>query len=500
MVSKKIGLAAPLLIAMVLVGGFLVKPAFTKTVREETLRFTIVERTPQYVLATRSQERVVVWKGHRYVVQHGVVRFRVVRITRRYAYLQRVPTEPDSPTPTPGAILNVGDYGAKGDGVSNDHAALSRACAAASALGGTVYLPAGTYTFSTRLTLPNGVNVKGTGAGSWLNGPVSVGSSATYADLKIGRAGYATYIGSVSGVTFSGVRFAGGGGSWSTTWPYCDSEVITMNAGTGVSDILFDSCEVEANAGSLSAPHPNEFQGVMIYSGVKAGQGTVHDVLFRNTHFGVYNGNNTGGPEFGVVFWDDFTTSSRVQGTKAINFEGCTFEAFQAASIDFSGASLSSDGVTPASGYSHITGCTFKGDGFPTPYYGNTITIEKGAGYVTISGNTFYRGSGAAVGIEDSGGHNTVTNNVMNYLVPNLGITHSWNPLIGIASSHNTVTGNTLALGTECDHIINLLSGANSNVVTGNTITFNTGVYGSYAPYGIRNLGSGNTVSPNTIE
>ena len=28
----------------------------------------------------------------------------------------------------------------------------------------------------------------------------------------------------------------------------------------------------------------------MIHSGVGAGEGTVHDVLFRNTHFGVSNG------------------------------------------------------------------------------------------------------------------------------------------------------------------------------------------------------------------
>ena len=139
------------------------------------------------------------------------------------------PTVTSTPTPTPTA----------------DPIALITAARP----GDTVVVPDGTYTFSTRLVLPNGVNVKGSGAGSWLNGPVVVGSNATYSDLRIGRKGYATYIGGVSGVTFSRVRFTGGGGNWSTTWPYCDSEVITMGAGSAVGNVLFDNCEIEANAG-----------------------------------------------------------------------------------------------------------------------------------------------------------------------------------------------------------------------------------------------------------
>jgi hypothetical protein len=39
------------------------------------------------------------------------------------------------------------------------------------------------------------------------------------------------------------------------------------------------------------------------------------------------------------------------------------FEAANDANIDYSGNTLSSDGRTPASGYSHVTGCTFKGNG-----------------------------------------------------------------------------------------------------------------------------------------
>ena len=54
------------------------------------------------------------------------------------------PTPTPAPAPTP--TLNVMDYGAKHDNVSDDVAAIKSAVAAAVAVGGgTVYLPAGTY-------------------------------------------------------------------------------------------------------------------------------------------------------------------------------------------------------------------------------------------------------------------------------------------------------------------------------------------------------------------
>ena len=65
------------------------------------------------------------------------------------AYLQLVTVQPSPATPD---SLNVKDYGAKGDGVSNDYAALGRAFAAAATTGATVYLPSGTYLVNSRLS------------------------------------------------------------------------------------------------------------------------------------------------------------------------------------------------------------------------------------------------------------------------------------------------------------------------------------------------------------
>ena len=193
------------------------------------------------------------------------------------------------------------------------------------------------------------------------------------------------------------------------------------------------------------------------------------------------------------MIFDNYHAASRVQGTRNVNFEGCTFEAFSAASIDWSGASLSSDNVTPASGYSHITGCTFKGDGNINPWCENSVTIEKGAGYITVNGNTFYRGFGGSVQIEDTGGYNTISNNTIDSTnnVLNTGITHDWIAWIGITSNHNTVTGNSITGNGTPDHVIKLNPGASYNSITGNTL-INGGVYNNSG-------NSTNVIAPNVV-
>ena len=77
------------------------------------------------------------------------------------AWLHLAAGEPSPATPD---SLNVKDYGAKGDGVSNDYAALSKAFSAAATTGTTVYLPAGTYLVNSRLTVPANVSVIGDGS------------------------------------------------------------------------------------------------------------------------------------------------------------------------------------------------------------------------------------------------------------------------------------------------------------------------------------------------
>ena len=62
-------------------------------------------------------------------------------------------------------FLNVRDYGAVGDGVTNDTPALKTCISAAQLDGKGVYLPAGTYRLTEEVTLPAGMKLQG--AGMW---------------------------------------------------------------------------------------------------------------------------------------------------------------------------------------------------------------------------------------------------------------------------------------------------------------------------------------------
>lgn len=76
-------------------------------------------------------------------------------------------------------IYNVLDYGATGNGVTDDTTAIQAALTAASAAGGKVVVPAGTYKVTTTLTLTgNGVTFEGAGRGNttlvWAGGATAM--------------------------------------------------------------------------------------------------------------------------------------------------------------------------------------------------------------------------------------------------------------------------------------------------------------------------------------
>ena len=79
------------------------------------------------------------------------------------------------------------DYGAKGDGVTDDAAAIQAAVDAA-ATGGTVYFPAGTYKCTSDITVGNSVTLRGAGDLSILS---FVASGLVYD----GDSGYLTEVG-----------------------------------------------------------------------------------------------------------------------------------------------------------------------------------------------------------------------------------------------------------------------------------------------------------------
>ncbi len=414
--------------------------------RQTTVRFTIVKRTAQRVVAGRGLERIVLKKGQRFLVRRGLGRYVVISITKRYVYLRRAPVA--------AATVNLKDFGAKGDGVADDTAAVRKALAAA--VDRTLHVPVGVYVIKARLAVPANVAVKGSGDASWLKGPLAVGSKDHFQAITIGRDGYSCYVGSASDVTFTNVRFVGGGGNYKETWPYMDSHVLTIGVGGSASKILFERCRIERNAGSENSSKSLHLDNVFVSS--------CTEVNFNSCWF-------AGSPRFTVEIWDD-----SFNGSRSINFRDSVFEATECAAVDYS---------TFNGGYSTISGCTFKGNGAGSnPKWPDDITIEKGASHIAVTDCTFWRGRDCAVAGASS--YNIVRNNLIDATLDS-GIVHNWVPYISLSGDNNEVTGNTvISTGPQLEAVV--VNGY-YNRVTGNTVTGGTIVV----------TGVGNTVSPNAV-
>lgn len=68
--------------------------------------------------------------------------------------------------PEPVSIANIMDFGATGDGVTDDRAAIVSAIASFSNQPGVVFIPAGTYKVSSSISIPSAIVLRGEGAAS----------------------------------------------------------------------------------------------------------------------------------------------------------------------------------------------------------------------------------------------------------------------------------------------------------------------------------------------
>jgi hypothetical protein len=403
-------------------------------------------------------------------------------------------------------------YGAKADGVSDDSAAIKAAISAAS--GRDVYLPAGTYKLTNTLVVPAGAHLVGAGLTStWVKGRLDFNSDSSFTDMKIGDAGKASVhnaTATTSGTSFTRVQFRGGGGS-----KYIDCDVVSLYSPgdtTAVSDLTFTDCNVERNLGVEDAAHSKHFDNVYIAPSVVAP--SIENVLFRGCRFGVSNGVQTGSPRFNVEIYANSYAATRTHGFRNINFENCVFEGADDENLDYSGSTLSSAPTTPNDGYSHVTGCTFKGNGKVGVWYGDLI-IEAGAGFIEVAGNTFYRGRGQAIAVGGNGAAavNTACNIHDNLIDPrdatyNTGITHDafeyvslmsngntlarntiinasqYRRALTVSGDRNTVSGNALTNAPSGGNVVGLESASSANLLSANLLTGG----------GIYNIGTGNTV------
>jgi hypothetical protein len=132
-----------------------------------------------------------------------------------------------APVDRPGAVINVIDHGALGDGATDDTASLQRAIDAAGPAGATVFLPPGTYRTG-RLTLHSGVHLRGAG-GDATTLTLRTGTNAAIVETAPGSSRF-----SVRDLTLDGNQ-AGGDGLRLNGDDYEISDVVVFNCrGDGI--------------------------------------------------------------------------------------------------------------------------------------------------------------------------------------------------------------------------------------------------------------------------
>lgn len=132
-------------------------------------------------------------------------------------------------------VYNVYDFGAKGDGVTDDITAITAAINAAGATSGKVWFPYGTYLISTPITLLsayNSVELMGDGKGSIIQAKAGfTGNALLY--WAGGGAG-------INRLTVRDLRFYGGSGTTSAN-PACDA--IQLNS--SFQSTLIEGCQFD---------------------------------------------------------------------------------------------------------------------------------------------------------------------------------------------------------------------------------------------------------------
>lgn len=151
------------------------------------------------------------------IVEKALFAFLCIALCTRFTYGKR-PAERDPPADVQVQSLwrNVTDYGAAGDGITDDTDEIQAAIDATPITGGTVFFPQGTYVVSSAIIVPFKITLQGVGAGasiiSFDSGTDTAIIDATQTsitpyvclrDLNIRGSGRTTFTG--AGILFQGV-------------------------------------------------------------------------------------------------------------------------------------------------------------------------------------------------------------------------------------------------------------------------------------------------------
>ena len=244
------------------------------------------------------------------------------------------------------AQWNLRDFGATGNGITDDSAAVNAALTRCATDGRPLYVPAGTYYAPSLATIPD--NVEGFGdsgttiatglpgtpssitvadavGASWLKGPVVFGSDSQFSRLKIGGSvsGKCGVTGSAtaSHTTFTDCYFTGGcaGSDWTSVF-MLDPTAAETRSGSN-SYITLEGCRIAGGLTGADGFHVYDRTGVV-------GNGGVTDITLDNCYF-----------EAGQRM--SFSVDGRGSGIyQRINLTNCTFEPAGGEAITYDGPAL----------------------------------------------------------------------------------------------------------------------------------------------------------------
>jgi uncharacterized repeat protein (TIGR02543 family) len=338
-------------------------------------------------------------------------------------------------TSLPGQSLDVKSKGAKGDGVTDDTAALQAAVDQVAGTGGTVFVPDGTYLINaiTHLKLKSNMNLS-LSAGAVLKAIPN--SSDNYAVVQLTGISNVT----ITGGTVQGERdqHMGTTGQWGHAFSVLGSDHVTIT-GTTSRDCWGDGFYIGANGTAqctniqltnLTGDN-NRRDGLSI---IHADNVVVDNCVFKNSHGQA--------PEAGIDIEpnaNNTVNNVTIKNSDILN-----------------------------NGESGIT--LYKAPGYTNSFITN-VTITGN----TVDSNGFLPGIFVITPVATIITNNTVTNN------------NSYGVSLYV-STGSTVTGNTISGNSKYGVV--LAAGASNCTVTGNTITNNTAG-------AILDQGTGNTTSPN---
>jgi hypothetical protein len=295
-----------------------------------------------------------------------------------------------------GAAINIRDYGATGDGVTDDSAAVLAAFNAAKAAGKSLYVPVGIYNIATTISVSSLRNITVFGEGS----PVDLDTTKASYFRFTGTSGNMFYFDHLAGVEFRDIWFGYNSGSYSNdlvrtdnsggldstynTWNRC--VFSGEGAGINATSLLKLEKTIVSSINRCLFTKANNGVALLTYCNVITfRENTFYDLNFRSVY--VF----TGACE-SLMFYDNTfepTADGKATGVFCVNNELILNLVY----IGNWHGDVSVNGGTGWLTLGIIRGAIISGNLFSTPGTGAAdycIIVNNASSGIQISGNSFY--------------------------------------------------------------------------------------------------------------